>query len=799
MNFTLEPIWPVYRITVVIAALVALVVLTYPKRVRHLQPFDRRLLIGLRLATIGLIALAMFRPVLHVKSEEQNTRFIYILADSSRSMKTPDGEGVSGRNTRRKHLLKTVADARETLQELGDDIEVRFLDFADTLESVDELADVTDGKQTDIAAALRELLQETRGKNVLGVVLMSDGAPRVLSTNRNIDQRQLAVDAARAFQERGTPVSGIPFGGAGIASESGDLIVENIQFNTNPYEGKVVTVQVRMRAIGAKGRPLTARILVEDRSGVRPPVPGRMREAMPTKTSRPKNNNIVPAGDDVVLNQELSFVPNRPGKFKIAVQVDGLRDERNVANNTITRIIDVQTGGISVAYFDRWRTEMKFIRGVNSSDKIQLDHYRVNTGSGFGKPTTIDPAAFRPGAGEYDVFIIGDVPARVFGRENLEALQARVRDGAGLLMIGGYDSFGAGGYAGTPLEEMLPVEMSPADLAARRADPRSPRLQHNKPLQMIPTDLGLSRFVMRIDPEGKHAERWKKLAPLEGANRLRKKRIDNNRDENQIEVLATTPDGTPLLLSHVWSGARVMAFGADTTWQWYTMGQRTAHQRFWRQMILFLAGKEEGTEPVWVKIENGGRRDFGIEDGIPIRFGSRDQKGNPVADLNYDIEITGPPLPDDPEKRVNKRVTIAGGKEVNERELKPFKVPGEYWIRVTARKNDANKTIVGNAWERFLVESIDLELDNPAPDPDLLKEIARATGGTFIAKPAEFNDFLQRLAVPDDKLEGTDPVTLWDTWPHLDAEGDRYVPGLLILFVTLMSLEWFIRKRRGLV
>eukprot|EP00913_Durusdinium_trenchii_P019521 g18351.t1 len=765
---------------------------------QHMRAFDRRLLIGLRLATIGLIALAMFRPVLHIRSQEKNTRFVYILADSSRSMKTPDGVGTSGSNTRRQHLLKTLTDAREQLKQLGDDVEVQFLDFAETLEDVDQPADVTTGSQTDMAQALRELLQRTRGKNVLGVILMGDGAPRVLTADRNVDQRQFVLDAAGEYLERSVRVHTVPFGGKGIASESGDLIVENIRFNPNPYEGKVVTVQVTLRAIGAKNRRLTSTIRVEERGGVRPPIPGRMVDAKPTKTSKPRNNNIVPTGDDVVINRELSFVPDRPGKYKIAVNVEGLRDERNTANNTITRIIDVQTGGISVAYFDRRRTEQKFIGYVNASDKIQLDFFPINTGGGFGRATKIDPAVFKSGPGEYDVFIIGDVPARIFGRENLAALKARVKDGAGLMMTGGYDTFGPGGYAGTPLEEVLPVEMSVAEFNARQANPLSPNLQYNKQLQMIPTPLGLSRYVMRIDPGGKHADRWKQLAPLEGANRLRKKRTGNNRDENLIEVLATTPDGTPLLLSHVWSGARVMAFGADTTWQWYTHGQQVAHQRFWQQVILFLAGKDEGTEPVFVEIDNAGRRDFGIADSVPIKFGSRDEKGNLVAGLNYEIHITGPPIPGEDGKRVDEKITVAGGKLNNKRLLKPNKIPGEYWIQVTARKNDDKKSIVGTAWERFLVESTDLELDNPAPDPDLLKEIARVTGGTFVPKPDEFNDFLKRLAVPENKLEGTDPVTLWDTWPHLDSEGDRYIPGLLVLFVAFMSLEWFIRKRRGL-
>ncbi|GAB4158805.1 MAG: hypothetical protein Tsb009_36070 [Planctomycetaceae bacterium] len=803
MKFDYQPIWPTYRVLLVVAALVVLVLTTYPKRIRHLRPFDRRLLLGLRLATVGLIALAMLRPAIKVPRSENSDekQILYILADSSRSMKTLEGVGTSGSQSRRAYLLKTVAASQPILEELPENVEIRYFDFAESLTSVDKLSDEADGRQTDMANALRELLKQTRGKNVYGIVMMGDGAPRVLNKDERGDVQEQILESARDFREQGTPIHTVVFGGAGTQSNAGDLIVQNVRYKTNPYEGKVVTVTADVRAIGARGRRLTAKLLVENRNGQIPPASGEMVEARPLKTSRPKNNNIIPKSNDEVLNQiELSFVPTRPGKYKIAFQVEGLPDEPNTVNNTVTRIINVQSGGISVAYFDRLRPEQRWIRNVSASDKIQLDYFQVNTGGGFGPQTKIDPEIFRPGPGEYDVFLIGDVPARIFGNEILGLLKKRVQDGAGFMMIGGYDSFGPGGYAGTPVAEMLPVEMTRAEFATRQANPNSPTLHHNRELQMIPTDLGLTRFVMRIDPAGNHAALWKKLAPLSDANRLRKKNTAGNNNENLIEVLATAPDGTPLLLSHVWSGSRVMAFGGDTTYQWYLNGQQAAHQRFWRQVILFLAGKEEGSEPIWARIEKGGKRNFGLDDKIPLMFGARDDKKNPVLNLNFEIQVMGPPHPDEPDKPFVRKIQVSGDRPENLRELKSLKYPGEYWIRVVGRKTDPQKTIVGTAWERFIVESSDLELDDTTPDPDVLKSISSETGGTFIENPEKFNEFLKRLNAPDDDDQsGTDTVTLWDTWPHLDDKGNQYLPGLLLMFVVLISLEWFFRKRRGLV
>ncbi|MBN1201819.1 MAG: VWA domain-containing protein [Anaerolineae bacterium] len=60
----------------------------------------------------------------------------------------------------------------------------------------------------------------------------------------------------------------------------------------------------------------------------------------------------------------------------------------------------------------------------------------------------------------YDSIVLANVPATELTPERMEFLQAYVRDlGGGLVVIGGPNSYGVGGYFETPLEEMLPVEM----------------------------------------------------------------------------------------------------------------------------------------------------------------------------------------------------------------------------------------------------------------------------------------------------------------------------------------------------
>lgn len=83
------------------------------------------------------------------------------------------------------------------------------------------------------------------------------------------------------------------------------------------------------------------------------------------------------------------------------------------------------------------------------------------------RPQLVSPAQMPAAAldlSEYAAVILVNLPATSLSPARIALLQVYVRDlGRGLVVTGGPDSFGPGGYFQTPLEETLPVEMTLKD------------------------------------------------------------------------------------------------------------------------------------------------------------------------------------------------------------------------------------------------------------------------------------------------------------------------------------------------
>jgi hypothetical protein len=528
------------------------------------------------------------------------------------------------------------------------------------------------------------------------------------------------------------------------------LVADSTVFVKNEL---AITAQVRID--GYINNPIPVALLVEDASG---------------KTNTVAEQTVKAAANGERIPLKFSYVPDTPGEYKLTLKLDAQDGELVTTNNRLSTFVHVLKGGIKVLYVEGFpgRPERRFIvESLAASPDIGVDGLRLNAAAPDTRPANLGER-FKPG--KYDVYMLGNVDATAFRKGELEDLAATVSKGAGLIMLGGLQSFGPGGYAETPLAEVLPVTMD--RLERQRPDGPVPKDLHLAgPVKMRPTQQGQANFCLRLAPTANEsASLWSQLPPLkEGANKF-------SGLKRSAIVLATGQPDQPLLVSHTFGDGRVLAFAGDSTWHWWLRGYETAHKRFWRQIVLWLAKKDEATEGnVWIKLN---QRRFTPGQRVEFTVGAQAAAGEAVSNASFQAEIESPGGQKNP-------LSLVRGNESTSGSFRDTQQAGDYTIRVTATQDGRE---LGATKARFLVIEQDLELDSPMADATLMDNLATMTGGKALV-PEELPDLLRQLAQDTQTLEVQTEAkkTFWDTWP--------FFLGL----VGLLGTEWFLRKRWGLV
>ena len=761
LTIQINPVWPWPMVLAMSLSAVGVVLGTYPSRLVAFAPWQRGLLLGLRLSAAILLMLAMLRPGLQWSKKADRAVLFPILEDVSRSMTTKDGPGGTSRYASQQ---KALQENRSLIEQLRKKVQLPEYGYSrDLVPITPETAappgslGEPKGDQTALGFALDSLLKQHPNQPFAGILMFGDFGQRALPPF-DVDPRLVAQRLA----ELHIPVYTVPFGATSLSSSGRDLIAEDLIVSPTVFVKNTVIVGAKIRALGASGRKLTVQLLIEQ--------PTQRLPGQPPQMEVRKSLQITPQSNEDVIPVELDFTPQQAGEFRVSLKVLPDEGEPIVSNNEVTTFITVLKGGLSVAYFDVARNERAPIASLAKSPDIQLDFKLIRSGPQFG-PVIFEDEWFQPG--KYDVYIIGDVSAEVFQQNKskiqpLQAIHDAVERGAGLLMLGGFRNFAAGGYAETPLAAALPIIMNPAD--KQPVDTLSKDQHYLGPQRIEPTTDGLNHFVMRIDTPAKNLARWHELPPLNGATRL-------GTPKDLAQILARNTEGKPLLVAQDYGRGRAMAFAGDTTFLWALAGHDDVMQRFWRQLILWLAHKEmQGDSSIWLKLND---RRFRPGQPVDLTFGAKNKEGVAIPDAQFKVQVFTPKG----EPKLLAAQKLGADHTARFTDALP---PGEYAAQVEATHQ--GQPVGGAARARFVVYEHDLELHNPAADSAFAAELAETTGGKLLRSEdlaSFFRDLLKRDLQPDDRRLTT--VSLWDNWLFV------------LLFVSIMTVEWFLRKTRGLV
>jgi uncharacterized membrane protein len=744
------PVFDSYLLVAAVALLLAGLMWFGPSREKTGRR-HRAAIALLRAAVIVMLLLAMLRPTLVYTHTEKQPATLVVMADATRSMTVPDAVG---NKTRWEALCGALADASPELSKLQRQFELKAYTFDADVHEVRvengeiDLPEKPEGRQTAIGASLEEVLRREAGKRLLGIVLLSDGSQQAFAP-RDVPPQ---IAAAR-LKHLGYHLFTVPFGQSRGLGEARDVAVKDLVVSSSVFVKNELSVGGDVRVDGYVNTDIPVRVWFETS-------PGKM-EVVAEQTIRAD-------ADGQLLPVKLSYIPEVPGEHKLTLEAVAQPGELVTTNNELSTFVNVQKGGLSVLYIEgTLRPEASRLRrALETSRDIKVDYARLDLRDPKTRPADF-AERFKPG--KYDAYILGDVDSTAFQGKELADLADCVNRGAGLIMIGGLQAFGPGGYGDTPLAKVLPVGMSRLE---RQEPDEAPRddVQLPGPLQMKPTKLGLMHFALRLAAKPAENESlWSKLPPLDGANKFHDL-------APAASVLVDAGPDQPLLVSHIFGAGRVMAFAGDSTWRWGMSGFDAAHKRFWRQIVLWLARKDQ-TQEGSVSIKMPQRR-FAPSQRVEFYVSATSPTGDPITDADYKAEIVLPSGARQPLPLVRQSEQMVGS-------FRDTQTAGDYAIEVTATQKDQ---LLGSARARFLVSQQDLELDNAAADTETMKSLAATTGGKWLF-PEDLPELIQNLREDTEHLDVQRETkkTFWDTWPFF------------LMVVALLGLEWYLRKRWGLV
>jgi hypothetical protein len=715
---------------------------------------DRWILGGFRVAALGVMVGCLFRPMLLLSAAVPQRNYVGVLIDDSRSMRVAD-QGGSPRSAWIQHQFGGVDST--LLKALRQRFVVRLFRFSSGVQRIDSAGGLTyGGTQTRLGAALEQARQELDGVPLSGLVVLSDGAD---------NSRTPIGDELLSLRSKSVPIFAV---GLGSDRFDKDIEIRRVDASHEVLKGGSLVADLLIRQRGYAGAKVP--LIVEDG--------GRIvaRDSI----------TLPPDGD--VTPFRIAVTANDAGPRSLTFRIPAQPGERVEQNNAQQALVDVRDTREKILYVEgEPRSEMRFIRAaVEADSNIQLVVLQRTAENKFLR-LNVDTASellggFPKSRAElfrYRAVIVGNVEASFFTHDQLAMLADFVNvRGGGLLMLGGRRAFAEGGYAGTPLADVMPIVVT--------GDAVPDSMTFFAELKVALTPAGTSHAVSQIaGTAGASAQRWKTLPTVTSVNRVRDVK------PGAITLIEGTmaPGGRagepgaplrsytqPVLVYQRYGRGLSIAFPVQDSWSWQMdpnspVGDPT-FERFWRQMLRWMTGDVPGRVTAALPTDQINPKNpiairATVADSIFIPRNDAKVVAHVESDSGYALDL---PLDWAIDRDGEYRGTFTPDQ------------PGVYTVRVSATLPQGTSA-ADTSYVRVAdlnTEYFDAEMRAP-----LLKRIASETGGKFYT-PATAATLAEDVALSKHGVTVVNQMDLWD------------MPAVLLLLVALVTAEWAYRKTRGL-
>jgi uncharacterized membrane protein len=736
-------------------------------------------LLGMRITALAFLVPMLFEPVVRFISIPKPERPLVFLIDTSGSMSFPDTQNGP---TRLQSVYQALRPEMETINQHFVPSFFTFDISARLLKSPEELGHLqADGQSTDIVGAIKKTLSLTT-RDDSAVVLMTDG----------IDNT--SPDAAEAVRMSPHPIHTIRVGSDQAEPSSiVNVAVDNIESPDDFVVNHATTIKAAIKSTALANRVVDVKLSELDEQNK--PVGELITQKLVLQPT--------PEGQVV----ELAYKPVKVGLHRVAVWIDPIAGERNVIDNRQEfqgMAIDPR---MKVLYIEgSVRLEYKWTRHAFISDSnIELATYlrKSNTeieaaGTVDGEPFTALPVTAEQWK-KFDVIVIGDIDSSYLSLAQQQLIEQRVSDGGGLLMLGGQNSFGPGGYQSSPIEKVLPVFVGDKSIGQDMSKfvPGLTAEGQTQPILDGLTDWFAAGEKTAVKP----------LPPLNG-------NVIVSKAKSGAAVLLVHPDrqgpdgnAEIVLATQRYGQGRSAAFTVDTTYLWFLplrgMGQESPYNKLWGQMIRWLAGQDVRDRQRGAGLQALiNKSNYQLGENVKLRALVRDERGDATRYAQVNVTISGGGGGGGADQKPQTLALTPTDSQPGMYELiLPNPDKGDYQLKVVATKDGKE---LGRQKLNFTVIPPADEMLKIAANPQLLAAIADETHGyhydlgqfpqlidQLIRSDPKFGQPQQR-AVPLDDFVGAAAIAAGGhaAW---DAKYDLPLQGLVM--IVLLIGEWFLRRR----
>lgn len=628
-----------------------------------------------------------------------------------------------------------------------------------------------EGTVTALGNALLDLSKRRAGVSLAGIVLLSD-------FNQNAG---IAPDAV-------VPRLQVPLYCVGIGEAQARDVAVDLQLPPMMKKDEKTHLTITIRQEGFTGDQIGLRVFARQSHEDRPETQRPEQNALPSTTPPVLSETGTEVGGEVageliyqgtlrlserVVHQEVPYVPRLAGPLVVTAEVDSRPSEVLLENNRVTRDTFVREYFVRVLYVeDEPSWEWRFIKEVFHRDPLvgpegfrtylRSADPRVRAENPLFLPTLTLP---RKEFFTYDVIIFGDIPATALNRSFLEMVREFVNDMGGGVVFSIGPRFSPGQFVGTPLYDLLPVEVAPLT-----------RLREGAFQPQRTPEADLFEFMGLGGTPEENDRAWQNLGklvwyyPVVRLRPLASVLLAHPRD--------TCADGKtpqPLIAAQRVGRGESVYIGFNELWRLRRKYGELYYRQFWGQLIHRLAI----------------RHALGADKRFVVRTDHKEYRSGEEVRLSveaYDADFH--PLTEDkiPGGQLEAVLAPASGTTGSLRRLRLSQLrPGQFEARLTVFEPGEYRLTVHdplaerNVETTFKVSFRSVEKQQPRRNKELQDRLASLSGGQS-CELDQLEALLRKLPQHREKETEIIQVEIWNSWLAFGV------------IVGCLLLEWAVRK-----